>query len=69
MLNRNDEYFVLRDFAAYCQAHEQVDKRYRDRDNWLRTMVLNIAHAGIFSSDRTIMEYAREIWHLQPVEL
>ena len=69
LLNRNDEYFVLRDFAAYCQAHEQVDKRYRDRDNWLRTMVLNIAHAGIFSSDRTIMEYAREIWHLQPVEL
>ena len=69
LLNRNDEYFVLRDFAAYCQAQEHVDQRYRDRDNWLRTMVLNIAHAGIFSSDRTIMEYAREIWHLQPVEL
>ena len=69
LLNRNDEYFVLRDFAAYCQAHEQVDKRYRDRDNWLRTMVLNIAHAGIFSSDRTIKEYARDIWHLKPVEI
>ncbi|MCH4157123.1 MAG: glycogen/starch/alpha-glucan phosphorylase [Acidaminococcaceae bacterium] len=69
LLNRNDEYFVLRDFAAYCQAQDLVDKRYRDRESWLRTMVLNIAHAGIFSSDRTIGEYARDIWHLQPVEV
>jgi starch phosphorylase len=69
LLNRNDEYFVLRDFAAYCQAQDLVDKRYRNRESWLRTMVLNIAHAGIFSSDRTIGEYARDIWHLQPVEV
>lgn len=69
LLNRNDEYFVLKDFVAYCQAQDNIDYRYRDRESWLKSLVLNIAHAGVFSSDRTINEYARDIWHLKPVEL
>jgi starch phosphorylase len=69
LLNRNDEYFVLKDFAAYMEAQEEIGRRYRDRDAWLRSLVINIAHSGVFSSDRTISQYAKEIWHLKPVEM
>ncbi len=67
LLQNNDEFFILKDFDAYRAAHEEIMRRYRDREKWNRSMLLNIAASGRFSSDRTIEEYANEIWHLKPV--
>ena len=65
----NDEYFVFKDFPAYCKAHEVIEQKYLDTAGWQRSSLINIAHSGIFSSDRTIMEYAKEIWDIHPIEL
>ncbi|MBX7281813.1 glycogen/starch/alpha-glucan phosphorylase [Clostridium chauvoei] len=62
ILNYNDEFFVLKDFDDYIKAQDKVDKLYRDREKWQRMCGINIAHSGIFSSDRTINEYATGIW-------
>lgn len=67
--SRPDEYFVLKDFAAYAEAQSKVDKVYRDKDKWAKMVILNTAHSGKFSSDRTIKEYADEIWDLKPVHI
>ena len=66
LLDRNDEFFVLKDFKPYCKAQGEVARRYTDRDGWLRSSVINIAQSGFFSSDRTIQEYANDIWHIKP---
>jgi len=65
LLRNNDEFFVLRDFAAYAEAQQLLDDKFRQREQWLSMCLQNIAHSGIFSSDRTILEYSREIWKLQ----
>ncbi|MBU3134576.1 glycogen/starch/alpha-glucan phosphorylase [Clostridium gasigenes] len=62
LLDYNDEFFVLKDFDEYLKAQDRVDKLYRDSSNWQRMCGVNIAHSGIFSSDRTIKEYATGIW-------
>lgn len=67
LLNSNDEFFVLKDFEAYAKAHLDIAKRYQNRPAWLTSSVINIAHSGKFSSDRTIEEYARDIWKVNPV--
>ena len=67
LLQNNDEFFILKDFDAYRKAHEEIMRRYRDREKWNRSMLMNIAMSGRFSSDRTIEEYANDIWHLKPV--
>jgi len=59
-----DPYFVLKDFAAYCETQEKVDKVYREGTDWWRQALTNIAQAGVFSSDRTIGQYNEEIWEL-----
>ncbi|MBE4908414.1 glycogen/starch/alpha-glucan phosphorylase [Bacillus luteolus] len=64
LLTQNDQYFVLRDFASYVAAQEQVNDAYQDRSKWLEKSLLNIAHSGYFSSDRTIREYAKHIWKI-----
>ncbi|MCL2364498.1 MAG: glycogen/starch/alpha-glucan phosphorylase [Defluviitaleaceae bacterium] len=64
-----DEYFVLQDFAAYKEAHERVDAAYKDKQRWAKMAIMNTASAGKFSSDRTIRQYADEIWNMQPVEI
>ena len=69
LLDRNDEFFVLKDFKPYCKAQEEVARRYLDQDNWLRSSAVNIAHSGYFSSDRTIEEYVRQIWHIKAVTI
>ena len=69
LLDRNDEFFVLKDFKSYCAAQQEIERRYRDADGWFRSSTVNIAHAGHFSSDRSIQEYAKEIWHLTPVKI
>lgn len=62
LLTYNDEFFVLKDFDSYLQAQERVNNLYIDKDKWQRMCGINIAHSGIFSSDRTIKEYATGIW-------
>jgi glycogen phosphorylase len=65
LLGHNDQYFVLRDFASYTEAHQDVSRSYLDRNAWLQKSLVNIAKSGFFSSDRTIMEYADQIWRVQ----
>ena len=62
LLPYNDEFFVLKDFDSYLRIQEKVDAAYRDKHYWQKMAAVNIAHSGIFSSDRTIMEYATGIW-------
>ena len=59
-----DSYFVLKDFGSYSMANRRMMADYENRDKWLRMAILNTAKSGYFSSDRTIAEYDREIWHL-----
>lgn len=68
LIYKNDEYFLLADFDAYCQAFDEVQRRYMNRHEWAKTCLVNIAHSGYFSSDRTISEYASEIWKIKPSE-
>ena len=67
LVHQNDEFFILKDFNAYAEAHREIYRRYKDHFHWLRSCAVNIANSGIFSSDRTIDEYAKEIWQVKPV--
>lgn len=67
ILNEGDEYFHLADLASYINAHEKVAEDYREKTVWAKKAILNVARMGKFSSDRTILEYAREIWKLEKV--
>ena len=64
-----DEYMTFADFAAYSACQQAVSRAYADEVGWSRRAALNIARMGIFSSDRTISEYAREIWGVEPVDV
>ncbi|MCL2372275.1 MAG: glycogen/starch/alpha-glucan phosphorylase [Defluviitaleaceae bacterium] len=66
---RPDEYYVLKDFAAYKQAQEDVNAAYKNTNKWAKMAVLNTAASGKFSSDRTIRQYAEEIWNLPAVTI
>lgn len=65
LLGHNDQYFVLRDFDSYATAHQEVSRKYLDRNAWLQMSLVNIAKSGFFSSDRTIIEYADQIWKIK----
>ena len=67
--SRPDTYFILKDFRSYAEAHEKIDKAYRDRQWWAKAALINVSHSGKFTSDRTIEEYVRDIWHLKKVTL
>ncbi|MBI3248277.1 MAG: glycogen/starch/alpha-glucan phosphorylase [Deltaproteobacteria bacterium] len=67
LLHQGDEYFLLADFDAYTAAHAEAGRQFRDSATWDRKAILNIARMGKFSSDRTIREYAEDIWHLTAV--
>ena len=67
--DRADTYFILKDFRSYAQAHERVDAAYRNEKWWAQSAILNVAHSGKFTSDRTIEEYVHDIWHLQKVKV
>lgn len=68
LMFRNDEYLLLADFRAYAQAQEEVERRYNDQKYWAKMCLVNIAQSGFFSSDRTIRQYADEIWHIKPLQ-
>ncbi|MBR3244535.1 MAG: glycogen/starch/alpha-glucan family phosphorylase, partial [Parasporobacterium sp.] len=65
LMTRGDEYFVLKDFDAYIKAFENLDKIYRDENRWGAMSLSNVAGSAFFSSDRTIREYADDIWHVK----
>ena len=67
--NRPDTYFVLKDFAQYREAQQKASKAYADKTKWAKMMLMNIANSGKFTSDRTIDEYAKEIWNIKPYEV
>lgn len=65
----NDEYCLMADFAPYLAAQDEVSTAYLDKTRWTRMSILNVAHCGKFSSDRTINEYARDIWKVQGLDI
>ena len=69
LMYKNDEYLLLADFDSYVKAHEEIQRRYGDRGQWAKSCLVNIAKSGYFSSDRTIQQYASEIWHITPVRI
>lgn len=66
---RADTYYVLADFESYVKAQQKVEDTYRDSKTWAKMALLNVARSGKFSSDRTIMDYATEMWKIEPVEV
>ncbi|MEE1239476.1 MAG: glycogen/starch/alpha-glucan phosphorylase [Acutalibacteraceae bacterium] len=67
-LKNNDRYMALADFADYQKAQKKASALYADRDKWNKMSLVNIAKSGIFSADRSINDYAKNIWHLKPVK-
>ena len=66
---RADQYFILKDFRAYAEVQKKVEEAYRNETAWARSAILNVAKSGKFTSDRTIEEYVRDIWHLDKVKV
>lgn len=62
---------LLADYQSYIECQERVDRAYKERENWTRMSIFNVARMGKFSSDRSIREYCQDIWHTQavPIEL
>ncbi len=67
LMNNNDTFFILKDFDSYVKAQEKIEQLYLDKSKWGSMCVVNIAMSGFFTSDRTIKEYVRDIWHLKKV--
>ena len=67
--SKADTYFILKDFKSYAEAQKKVEEAYKDEKGWARSAILNVAHSGKFTSDRTIKQYVDEIWHLDQVTL
>ena len=67
IMNNRDNYYILKDFASYVEAQERVSELYQNKTKWQRMCLMNIANSGKFTSDRTIQQYAKEIWHLKKV--
>jgi len=66
LLAHGDYYFVLAEFDAYVQCQAEISKAFEDSARWARMCILNVANSGKFSTDRTIAEYAKEIWNIRP---
>jgi glycogen phosphorylase len=67
LLARGDDYLLLADYASYAACQKEVEAAYRDQQQWLRKVILNVANMGKFSSDRTVLQYAEQIWQAKPV--
>ena len=68
-LQYHDYYQSFADFRSYVEAQKAVDKKYQDRDAWIASTIQNMVNMGFFSSDRTILEYAKNIWKIEPLKL
>ncbi len=68
LLLNNDQYFVLRDFDDYVMAQKRVSEAYKDQKNWHRMSLMNIANSGVFSSDRSIEDYKKNVWKIEDKE-
>ena len=64
IMNKGDQYYILEDFASYCDACKRAEEFYLDKERWAKAVIDNISTSGVFSSDRTTEEYNRDIWHL-----
>ncbi|RSL30562.1 glycogen/starch/alpha-glucan phosphorylase [Salibacterium salarium] len=69
LLTHNDEFFVLKDFASYVAAQQKINRDYPFKRQWSKKSLINIAHSGTFSSDRTIQQYADDIWKIKPATI
>ena len=69
LLNQGDHYMVLADYESYVKCQEKISQTFLDRDKWLKMSILNVANMGKFSSDRTIKEYAKEIWDAKSIPI
>ncbi len=69
ILNDNDIFFILKDFDSYVEAQKVVGQTYRSRQQWLQKCIVNISKSGFFSTDRTITEYADDIWEIKPLSI
>ncbi len=67
--DRADTYFILKDLPSYAEAQRRIDQAYRDESWWAKAAILNVASSGKFTSDRTIEEYVKDIWHLEKVKV
>ena len=68
-LLQHDEYLLLVDYASYLACQEEAAQAYLDREQWTRMSILNVARCGFFSSDRSMRDYCREIWDVEPVRV
>ena len=68
LVHRGDKYYHIADFPSYVETQKKIAGEYRQDDVWWRKSILNVARIGKFSSDRTVLEYARDIWHIGPYE-
>jgi glycogen phosphorylase len=68
LVHRGDKYYHIADFPSYVEVQKEVSEAYQKDEIWCRKSVLNVARIGKFSSDRTVLEYARDIWHIGPYE-
>ena len=68
LLNNGDNYLLLADYASYIACQEEVAKTYQNQEEWSRRAILNVARMAKFSSDRTIGEYANNIWHVKSLK-
>jgi starch phosphorylase len=69
LLHQGDNYLLLADYESYVACQDRVGATFRKRDEWARMSILNTANMGKFSTDRTIAEYARDIWGVKPVPI
>lgn len=67
LMFKNDEYLLLADYEAYAHAQQNIDYHYQEKANWAKSCLINIAQSAFFSSDRTIKQYAEEIWNIEPI--
>ena len=68
LVHRGDKYYHLADFPSYVEVQKEISEAYQKDEIWCRKSILNVARIGKFSSDRTVLEYARDIWHIGPYE-
>ena len=69
LLDGGDPFMVMADYKSYVAKQEEVDAAYRNQENWARMAIMNTARVGKFSSDRTIHQYSKEVWNLNPVKV